>query len=135
MYNVKSSYGLRPLEINYTEKTPYIKLDKEHSTFLFEGNSYPDDIHACYAPVLHWVDRYLESPNAKTVLDFNLVYINSSSSQMLFLLIKKFESIYSAENEVLVRWHYHIDDEDMYEEGLGYAEKIQVPFEFVQYDD
>jgi hypothetical protein len=41
--------------------------------------------------------------------------------------------MYEAGKDVLVRWHFPDDDEDMEEAGEEYADIVEVPFEQVSY--
>ena len=34
--------------------------------------------------------------------------------------------------EVLVNWHYNIDDTDMYSSGVRFSKLINIPFEFTE---
>jgi len=45
----------------------------------------------------------------------------------------KLEELHEKGYDVLVRWHYPEDDEDMEEAGEEYAEIVDVPFEKVAY--
>jgi len=97
------------------------------------GRSLPEDVAAFYEPILDWLDEYAESPNAKTVFDFKLVYFNTASSKLLLDILLKLEDLADEGNDVLVRWHYPEDDEDMEEAGEEYADIVDVPFEQVAY--
>ena len=46
----------------------------------------------------------------------------------------KLEEISEAGHEVLVKWYYPDDDEDMEEAGKEYAEIVGIPFEQVPYE-
>ena len=98
------------------------------------GRSLPEDVAAFYAPVLSWLGEYAGSPNAKTVFSFKLVYFNTASSKLLLDILMKLEEISEAGHEVLVKWYYPDDDEDMEEAGKEYAEIVGIPFEQVPYE-
>jgi hypothetical protein len=38
-------------------------------------------------------------------------------------------------NDIVVKWHYESDDEDMMEAGEDYKSIINVPFELVEIED
>ena len=50
-----------------------------------------------------------------------------------FYHVNKLEEISEDGNEVLVRWHYPDDDEDMQEAGEDYSEMVELKFEMVPY--
>ena len=65
---------------------------------------------------------------------FKLVYFNTASSKLLLDVLMKLEEIHSDGHEVLVRWCYPEDDEDMRDAGEEYADIVDIPFEQVSYE-
>ena len=126
---------LSQLKIEETHNTPLILLDNQNGNFVFSGNSFPENSTSFYEPVMQWLDLYEKQPNTKLIIDFMMDYINSSSAHMIFRIIKRIENITQKGCKAIVRWYYCGDDDDMYEEGLGYAEKVSIPFEFYEYED
>ena len=47
----------------------------------------------------------------------------------------KLEEMHEDGNEVLIKWFYPEDDEDMEEAGEEYADIVDVPFESISYTD
>jgi hypothetical protein len=47
----------------------------------------------------------------------------------------KLEDLHNAGHEVLVKWHYPEDDEDMQEAGNEYADIVEIPFEQIGYSN
>ena len=47
----------------------------------------------------------------------------------------KLEELHENGNDVLIKWYYPDDDEDMQEAGEEYAEIVDVPFEQISYED
>ncbi|HAN77525.1 MAG TPA: nuclear pore complex subunit [Bacteroidales bacterium] len=121
------------IKIKGTDDTPNVVLDAETGTFEISGRSLPEDVAAFYEPIIEWLDLYAKSPMAKTVFDFKLEYFNTASSKLLLDVLLKLEDMADDGNEVLVRWHYPDDDEDMQEAGEEYADIVDVPFEQVSY--
>ena len=124
---------METIKIQGTEDTPKITLDKETEVLEISGRSLPEDVTSFYEPVLTWLDEYSQNPNPKTVFNFKLVYFNTASSKLLLDILMKLEEIHEAGNEVLIRWHFPEDDEDMEEAGEEYADIVDVPFEQVSY--
>ncbi len=127
---------LQPIKIQGTDDTPKVILDPNNGNPIFEisGRSLPEDVVAFYEPILEWLDEYAQEPLKKTVFDFKLEYFNTASSKLLLDVLLKLEDMYEDGNEILVRWHYPEDDEDMEEAGEEYADIVEVPFEQVSYD-
>ena len=117
------------IKIMGTDDTPSVLLDAASNTFEISGRSLPEDVNSFYAPIVAWMEKYNQSPNAKTVFNFKLAYFNTASSKMLLDILMKLEELHNAGKEVLVKWHFAEDDEDMKEAGEEYADIVDVPFE------
>lgn len=124
---------MEAIKIQGTEDTPKVILDKDAELYEISGRSLPEDVASFYEPVVNWLNEYAEEPAGKTVFNFKLVYFNTASSKMLLDILMKLEEIHENGNDVLVRWHYPEDDEDMEEAGEEYADIVDVPFEQVGY--
>jgi len=124
---------METIKIQGTEDTPKIILDKDNDIMEVSGRSLPEDVTSFYEPVLTWLDEYAQNPNKKTIFNFKLVYFNTASSKLLLDILMKLEEIHEAGNDVLIRWHFPEDDEDMEEAGEEYADIVDVPFEQVNY--
>jgi hypothetical protein len=121
------------IKIKGTDDTPSVILDKDNEIFEISGRSLPEDVTTFYEPILNWLDEYAENPNSKTVFSFKLVYFNTASSKLLLDILMKLEEMYENGNDILIKWFYPEDDEDMQEAGEEYAEIVDIPFEQVSY--
>jgi len=124
---------METIKIQGTEDTPKIILDAENEIMEISGRSLPEDVSAFYEPVLNWLNEYAENPNKKTIFNFKLTYFNTASSKLLLDILMKLEEMHENGNDILIRWHYPEDDEDMEEAGEEYADIVDVPFEQVSY--
>ncbi len=123
------------IKIQGTDDTPQVTLDATSEVPYMEisGRSLPEDVVTFYAPILEWLDDYAENTLEKTVFNFKLEYFNTASSKLLLDILLKLEDIHEDGHEVLVRWHFPDDDEDMEEAGEEYEDIVEVPFEQVSY--
>ncbi len=124
---------MQAIKIKGSDDTPNVILDKDNSIFEISGRSLPEDVAAFYEPILEWLDEYAETPLDKTVFNFKLEYFNTASSKLLLDVLLKLEDMFDDGKEILVRWHFPDDDEDMEEAGEEYADIVEVPFEQVSY--
>lgn len=124
---------METIKIQGTEDTPKIILDAENEIMEISGRSLPEDVSSFYEPVINWLNEYAEKPNKKTVINFKLTYFNTASSKLLLDILMKLEEMHEKGHDVLIRWHYPEDDEDMEEAGEEYADIVDVPFEQVAY--
>lgn len=119
------------INIKGTDDTPKVVLDKANNIFEISGRSLPEDVNMFYEPILDWIEKYAEAPNSETVFSFKLEYFNTASSKVILDILLKFEEILEKGSKVVVKWHYHEDEEDMLEAGEEYADIVEIPFEYV----
>ena len=121
------------IKIMGTDDTPNVIFDAENEIFEISGRSLPEDVSSFYEPIISWLDEYAGKANDKSIFNFKLVYFNTASSKLLLDILMKLEEIHESGKEVLVKWFYPEDDEDMQEAGEEYADIVDVPFEQVGY--
>lgn len=121
------------IKILGTDDTPNVIFDLENNIFEVSGRSLPEDVTAFYEPLINWLDEYADDPKESTVFSFKLVYFNTASSKLILDILMKLEEIHEDGKEVLVKWYYPDDDEDMEEAGEEYADIVSVPFEQISY--
>lgn len=120
---------MQVLQLTATEQTPQVILDKEKNIFEFSGRSLTDKASEFYKPVMAWMTKYAESPNPKTELMFNMEYMNTASSKVLFDLFAILQGIDGGK----IIWCFQEDDEDMEETGEELSSLVKVPFEMRAY--
>jgi Domain of unknown function (DUF1987). len=124
---------MSPLFLTGTGETPGVTLDKDSEIFEFTGKSLPEDAKEFYGPILSWFDAYLEDPRAQTTLKMKMDYFNTASSKMLLEVFERVKTLQDDNLKVVIEWHYHEDDEDMYDAGQDYSDMVGVPFEFISH--
>lgn len=117
------------LNLEGTEDTPKILLDKSNGIFEISGRSLPEDSAEFYQPIIQWLDDYSAAPNATTEFVFKLEYFNTASSKLILDILSKLEEIPG----IKVSWYFHEDDEDMEEAGEEFSELVDIEFEFKTY--
>jgi hypothetical protein len=122
---------MRKIEIEGTAKTPFVKFE-ENGQLELKGRSIPENSIEFYEPMVSWLEEYATNPQEKTVLHVQLEYFNTSSSKCILDVFKKLEAIKKAGHDVVIKWYYEEDDEDMLEAGEDYQTIISVPFEMIE---
>jgi len=117
------------INLEGTEDTPKIILDKANGIFEISGRSLPEDSAEFFQPILDWIGAYENDPNASTQFVFKLEYFNTASSKLILDILSSLEEI----DGVTVLWYFHEDDEDMEEAGEEFSELVELPFEFKTY--
>lgn len=131
------------LLIEQTEFAPKVALDPAGNKFEISGESRPENAGKFYEPIVKWLEQYQstllnqKSANGKAnkvLFDFSLDYFNSTSAKHLLDILKQLDNYYSEGHEVLIRWYYYSQDEDMRDSGEEFSKLISAPIEFVVRD-
>lgn len=117
------------INIEGTEDTPKVLLDKGANTFEISGRSLPEDAAEFYQPILDWLEAYAGDSLPETNFIVKLEYFNTASSKLILDVLTKLEDIENAK----VSWYFYDDDEDMEEAGEEFSELIEVEFELIAY--
>lgn len=125
---------MEALKIKGTYSSPTVVLDADNEIFEISGRSLPDDVATFYAPILKWLDEYSKNPNEETVFSFKLVYFNTATSKLLLNIMMKLKNMQENDHDILVKWYYEEDDEDMIEAGEEYADVAEIDVELVMYE-
>ena len=120
---------MQVLNLEGTEDTPKIMLDKANGIFEISGRSLPEDSAEFYRPVLEWIEQYSAAANPSTDFMFKLEYFNTASSKLILDVLSALEDI----KDMKIIWYFHEDDEDMEEAGQEFSELVEIPFEFKTY--
>jgi len=124
---------MEPILITGTFDCPGVTMDQENNIFEISGRSLPEDVCTFYDPIIAWLTEYAEQPNPETTFDFKFIYFNTATSKIILDIMTLLEQIKVGGYEVLVRWHYLKEDEDMKDAGEEYSGMIEVPFELIQH--
>jgi hypothetical protein len=119
------------IKITGTDDTPSVHLDKDKGILELSGRSLPEDVTMFYQQIIDWIDDYIKEPNDKTDFNIKLEYFNTASSKVILDILLKFEAVVENGKEVVIKWFYNEDEEDMLEAGEEYADIVSVPFEYV----
>lgn len=122
---------MEALNIVESNLTPKISLNAESGQLEFAGKSIPENSLEFYQPVYDWLDAYIESPLEKTVVTVKLDYFNTSSSKCILDILKRIDKLDDKGFDVLIKWYYDEDDEDMMEAGEDYSDLLESPFELL----
>jgi hypothetical protein len=95
-----------------------------------EGKLIPDHVTDFFKPLNDWL-RKLVCKNI--VCDINIEYISNNASVQLLDLLKILNDSEFVET-ITVNWYYEIEDEEHYEKGMIFSEKLKrIRFTFFSY--
>jgi len=125
--------ALESYKVNQATKTPFVDFNS-NGNFELKGKSIPENSIIFYKPLFEWLDKYIENPAPKTILNIQLDYFNTSSSKSIVDLFKKLELISkNGKGQVEINWLHNELDDDMLEAGEDYKSIIKVPFNIVSF--
>lgn len=103
---------MQDLYIPATAETPEVKFEYSRHTLRIEGESYPENAMAFFAPLRAGLQSYLAqvTDQAPVEVHFSLKYFNSSSTKLLRSLISMLNE--SARSGVRITAHWYHDPED-----------------------
>ena len=104
---------MEDLHIADTDETPAISLNLGLKMFSFKGRCFPENPIEFFSPIIEWFKAYIENPLAQTTVEFDISYMNSSSSKMIFEIFYMLEKIIN-KSEVKIKWI--CEEEDLSEE-------------------
>jgi SiaC family regulatory phosphoprotein len=124
------------LTIPGSSHTPDVEFDGDKCILSLKGRSTPENSIEFYRPLMEWLDKFGESkPPQKTSLNIRLEYFNTSSSKCILDIFKKVNSLYKDGIDVVIKWYYEEEDEDMQEAGEDYSDLLDIPFEIIMMEE
>lgn len=117
---------MKNLQIEGTDDTPTVRLDKKNKIFEISGRSLPEDAVAFYTPVFDWIDQYAAEPYPTTDFVFKLDYFNTASSKIILDLLQSLKDI----NGIRIIWYSYEDDEEVRDAGKEFSEQVDIAFDF-----
>lgn len=132
---------MEKLIIEPTNNSPSVILDPESNAFEFSGESRPENVRKFYLPILEWLEKFAsEQKNASTRLprlsvQFDFEYFNSTSAKYILDIFKALNVLNDVGIEILVKWFYEEDDEDMLEVGQEMSRMSKLEFEYIKTEE
>ena len=124
---------MEPILLEATDDTPMVILDKVNNKFELSGRSLPEDVIKFYEPIFKWLENYAANPNEKTEIKVKIDYFNSASQRALNEVLTILSRAHNKGKDILVNWHYNVDDEDILEAGKEFEELTKLPFKYISY--
>jgi len=122
------------LIIDETIYTPRINLDAGNGLIELVGKSYPENTFEFYKPMMDWVESYFSgNEQAKTIINFEIIYFNSSSSKLFFDFFDLIEEVTEKGKYVEINWIYDPDNDSALEAGEDFKEDfVKLNFKLVE---
>ncbi len=119
-----------------TMTLPTIDLNPNSGLLKIIGRSIPEHPVKFYQPVDNWVTEYVKGNPSNLEFIVHLDYLNTHSTECLLLIMKKLEEYYKASaGNVIVKWKFDEDDEDMETLGQDLSSLVNLPFTIQEVKD
>jgi hypothetical protein len=120
------------LLITATDETPLIDF-KSDGNLLIKGVSIPENINNFYKPIVDWLGVFEKNLPSAILLQFEIEYINTSSTRVLMDIVKKIDAFKSNCPNTQIVWTYDEEDDDNYDLGidLEYGAKSKFIFKTI----
>ncbi|MEP1032543.1 DUF1987 domain-containing protein [Ekhidna sp.] len=122
---------MEPIKIYPTRNTPAVLLDPNRGIFKLYGRSSPENSIQFYEPLKEVISKKVSSD--KFDVRIKMEYFNTSSSKCIYDILKELKSLKKKGKEVIIRWYYEVDDEDMLEAGEDYSDLLDLSFRFIEF--
>ena len=109
-----------PFVLEATHATPAVNIDYQKGTILLTGQSHPEDALKFFKPVIQALDSFEELEPIDIVVDFKMLYFNTSTARCIFLILKELKKLERIGHKVDVNWYAEEDDLDMQETGSDF---------------
>ena len=114
-----------------TDESPQVHFDPQRGIIDIAGKSLPEDVEKFYAPLLNLAKEYVQHPQLETTINFDMTYLNSSSTKKVLEIVTLFEPINKGDYKIKINWYYDEYDEDMEEEGKDFARLTHLPLTLI----
>jgi len=118
------------LSISETNSTPGIELRK--GNILFRGKAISPGSLSIFEAASTWIDFYLKIPANHTIVNINFEYIDSSSTQKMFSILKTLIEKTNKGEKLDVNWLYDLGDLEMLQLGELIQARLDKEFDFIE---
>ncbi|MBF0265552.1 MAG: DUF1987 domain-containing protein [Gammaproteobacteria bacterium] len=113
------------LLIKETKSSPEVNFDAISQVLSMRGNLYPEHVNKFIAPVIKWLEEFFKNhPEGVTIVNLEMIYVNSSSSRALYQLFSFFNEI-KEQYEVEINWVYEQENDTSEEMGEDFIEDYE----------
>ena len=117
--------------IKETLHTPSVHVFNDDNLIVVSGTSRLEDPSIFYQELAELFEESILTFKNKITLDFNLNYINTSSSKWIFHIMKNLQVKFADKKEVVINWYYEEDDEGIQEAGEVFQSLLSIPFNII----
>ncbi|MDT8406228.1 MAG: biofilm regulation phosphoprotein SiaC [Methylococcales bacterium] len=126
---------LATLDQEQTKNTPAVQADPVTGLFRMMGDSYPENSFEFFAPLIEWIEAFLETNTEALTLELNIAYMNTSSVKAMMDIFDLMEEAFQQGRKVQVAWFYDSRNERVVEMIEEFQEDCSFIFEIKKIND
>jgi hypothetical protein len=120
---------MKDIKLQEDNNFPTVDFSASNHLLVLEGRSIAENPVPFFNHLIEWTEEYFaECKDVNTTLILDFEYINSSSSKMIYSLLKVFEQNYLNGKRCNIKWLHDEDDEGIIELGEHLASSFEMPF-------
>jgi|SRR6056297_342932 len=117
------------LEIEQSKSTPFVRFDPGSGMLEIGGESYPENSHEFFSPVIEWIEQYLSEEEKSLSFIVTLNYMNTSSTKYMIDILDRLEQAHDKGREISIEWYCDGDNEREMDTVEELREDFEMPFE------
>ena len=117
------------LEFDPTKSSPFVRFDPSTGVMEIGGESYPENSQEFFAPLLAWIQSFLETQEGAAILKVTLTYMNTSSTKYMIEILDRLEEAHDQGRTVEVEWYCDAENERELDTVEELREDFEMPFE------
>ena len=126
------SNSMEKIVLEETKHSPGVILDPAMGVLELRGSSFLDNAHEFYTPLIEWLKAYEKKPALSTKVIFDLNYINTSSTRMIFDFLKRINELHKSGNSVHIEWLFDENDYDLRDVGEDLLSFMDFPYKVIE---
>jgi SiaC family regulatory phosphoprotein len=123
---------MNDINIIGTQSTPNIQTNWQDGWLEMSGDSYPENSYEVFAPVLAWIEAFLEQKRPFS-LKLRLLYLNTSSIKIMMEIFDALQAAFDDSQQVSVEWLYENGNQRVAELAEEFKEDCSFPFAIKSY--
>ena len=113
------------LELPLTESTPYVLIDEDAGYIRFKGECYAENTIEFFKKTTDWLTGYLATDFKPLIFDIELEYFNSSSSKLLYNMLKSMDARAQHGKDVTINWYVAEGNDIILESGEDFKDELK----------
>ncbi len=117
-----------------TSLSPSVFLDAKNGIIIISGIVSLENTDEFFDPILRFIDNHFDESDS-ILCEVKLTYFNSSGSKKILEIFRKLDEYFKKGKEVLSKWYYQEDDEEVMNEGEYLQELVRFPVELFEINE